>query len=93
MMTNLVEFSEAQVAAFESVMHDNYRPVQPFNARAFLLTSGLRRRQCPQLAVIRWGQLRLGWFWPDSLPWASAWPSTLCAGVSQHSPDRRPVLL
>jgi len=39
MMTNLVEFSEAQVAAFESVMHDNYRPVQPFNARAFLLSS------------------------------------------------------
>lgn len=39
LMTAPVELSEAQVAAFEAVMHDNYRPVQPFNARAFLLSS------------------------------------------------------
>jgi len=39
MMTNPVELSEAQVAAFDAVMYDDYRPVQPFNARAFLLSS------------------------------------------------------
>ncbi|MFQ5578860.1 MAG: carbonic anhydrase family protein [Anaerolineae bacterium] len=39
LMSNPVELSDAQVSAFEQIFDHNYRPVQPFNARSFLLTS------------------------------------------------------
>jgi len=36
-----VELSTAQIAAFQSIYDNNYRPVQPLNERTFLLTSAL----------------------------------------------------
>ena len=36
-----VELSTSQIAAFRSIYDNNYRPVQPLNARTFLLTSAL----------------------------------------------------
>ena len=36
-----VELSTEQIAAFQSIYNNNYRPVQPLNERTFLLTSAL----------------------------------------------------
>ncbi len=41
LMNTPVELSDAQMAAFEAIYDGNYRPVQPFNDRTFLLTSGV----------------------------------------------------
>ena len=42
-MNTPVEVSDAQIAAFTSVFKNNERPVQPFNARAFLVPTTLPR--------------------------------------------------
>jgi len=41
-MSNPVELSDAQIAEFEAIYDYNYRPVQPFNERTFLVTAGLQ---------------------------------------------------
>lgn len=38
-MAKPVELSASQIAAFRALYQDNYRPVQPLNGRAFLLTA------------------------------------------------------
>jgi len=38
-MSNPVELSDAQIASFEQIYDGNFRPVQPFNDRSFLVTS------------------------------------------------------
>jgi len=65
LMTNPVELSEAQVAAFDAVMYDDYRPVQPFNARAFLLSSEVAPAAMPTtggdpLATVPFGLVLAG---------------------------------
>ncbi len=39
LMSNPVELSDAQIASFEQIYDGNFRPVQPFNDRSFLVTS------------------------------------------------------
>jgi carbonic anhydrase len=40
-MASPVELSASQIAAFQSLYNDNYRPVQPLNERTFQLTAAL----------------------------------------------------
>ena len=39
MLTTPIEMSEAQIAAFKAIIHDNNRPVQPLNGRKLLVNS------------------------------------------------------
>jgi len=41
MMSNPVEISADQLAAFQAIYDFNYRPTQPFNAREYLVTSAM----------------------------------------------------
>lgn len=41
MLSTPAELSEGQIDAFEAIMHDNNRPVQPLNDRSFLLASAM----------------------------------------------------
>src|SRR5262245_24554635 len=41
LMNTPVELSEAQVTAFQQIIHNNARPIQPMNDRTFLLTSAM----------------------------------------------------
>ena len=38
-LTTPIEMSEAQIAAFKAIIHDNNRPVQPLNGRKLLVNS------------------------------------------------------
>ncbi len=51
MLNSTVELSEHQVVAFEAIYDDTYRPVQPFNDRAFLLTAALEPEAQPETAT------------------------------------------
>ena len=39
-LTTSIEMSEAQIAAFKAIIHDNNRPVQPLNGRKLLVNVG-----------------------------------------------------
>ncbi len=39
MLTTPIEMSEAQIAAFKAIIHDNNRPVQPLNGRKLFVSS------------------------------------------------------
>ena len=39
--------SDAQAGAFEAIFHDNYRPVQPLNERAFLISFEMEPQALP----------------------------------------------
>jgi len=53
MMSNPVELSDAQIAAFTAIYDDNFRPVQPFNDRSFLVTSQLQPAALPESGGVR----------------------------------------
>ena len=46
-MANPIELSDAQAAAFEQIFNNNYRPVQPLNERAFLLSAEVAPETLP----------------------------------------------
>ena len=61
-MANPIAISDGQAAAFEQIFSNNYRPVQPLNERAFLLSANVAPETLPVSggSVIPFGMLVIG---------------------------------